>query len=51
MEKLNKLTHNPSKSHALIISPIIKKATANLKLYLYSTSFDIAEIVKYLEVV
>ena len=50
-KKLNKLTLNPSKSHALSISPTIEKATPNLKTYLNSTNLNITESVKYLGVI
>ena len=51
MGKLNKLTLNPSKSHALIVSLTIKKATPNLKLYIDSTNLNIIKSVKYLGVI
>ena len=43
--KLNKLTLNPSKSHALLISPTIRNTAPNLELY------SIAKSVKHLEVI
>ena len=42
MAKLNKSTHNPSKSHAFIISQTINKASTNLTLYLNSNNLRIA---------
>ena len=45
--KLNKLTLNPSKPHALIISPTIEEETTNFKLYLDFTNINIAKSVKY----
>ena len=50
MAKLNKLTLNPSKLHALAISPTIEKATTKFLIYLNSTNFNIAKSVKYLGV-
>ena len=50
-QNLVNLTRNPSKPHALYISPTIKKATPNLKLYLNFTYLNIAKSLKYLGII